>query len=240
MRATSRGRSRTGTPKADEAQARLLAAAVVAFGERGVDGASIRDIAAASGQNLAAISYYFGSKEKLYHAVLENAVTEIRGRMKDVLESIQARRAAGPMSQAEAVELVKHLVCSLYIRAFSRDDVLPHGRLAVREQMKPTPGFDVLYEKGIRVIHELLCDLVACAVGARANDPVTIIRAHAIFGQVYAFCVARETLLRRLKWKTLEGVNAEKVATVLEEHIELLLTGLGQPAKPAARTRKTS
>jgi AcrR family transcriptional regulator len=41
------------------------------FGEKGFDGTSVRDIAQAAGVNLAMISYYFGSKEKLLVAVIE-------------------------------------------------------------------------------------------------------------------------------------------------------------------------
>lgn len=41
------------------------------FGERGFDGTSVRDIAQAAGVNLAMISYYFGSKEKLLEAMIQ-------------------------------------------------------------------------------------------------------------------------------------------------------------------------
>ena len=41
------------------------------FSERGFDGTSVRDIAQKAGVNLAMISYYFGSKEKLLMALVE-------------------------------------------------------------------------------------------------------------------------------------------------------------------------
>lgn len=41
------------------------------FGDNGFDGTSIRDIAQKAQVNLAMISYYFGSKEKLLEALLE-------------------------------------------------------------------------------------------------------------------------------------------------------------------------
>jgi AcrR family transcriptional regulator len=40
------------------------------FAERGFDGTSVRDIADEAGINVAMISYYFGSKEKLMEACL--------------------------------------------------------------------------------------------------------------------------------------------------------------------------
>jgi len=41
------------------------------LGENGFDGTSVRDIAQKAGVNLAMISYYFGSKEKLLEALIE-------------------------------------------------------------------------------------------------------------------------------------------------------------------------
>ena len=49
----------------------ILLVAERLFGEKGFDGTSVRDIAQAAGVNLAMISYYFGSKEKLLEAMIE-------------------------------------------------------------------------------------------------------------------------------------------------------------------------
>lgn len=44
----------------------ILSRAIELFSQRGFEGVSVREIAEASDCNLAAISYYFGGKEKLY------------------------------------------------------------------------------------------------------------------------------------------------------------------------------
>ncbi|HXB44278.1 MAG TPA: TetR family transcriptional regulator [Puia sp.] len=49
----------------------ILAIAEKLFGDNGFDGTSVRDIAQHANVNLAMISYYFGSKEKLLEALLE-------------------------------------------------------------------------------------------------------------------------------------------------------------------------
>jgi AcrR family transcriptional regulator len=49
----------------------ILIVAEELFGEQGFDGTSVRDIAHKAGVNLAMISYYFGSKEKLLEALIE-------------------------------------------------------------------------------------------------------------------------------------------------------------------------
>jgi AcrR family transcriptional regulator len=49
----------------------ILMVAEELFGEKGFDGTSVRDIAQKAGVNLAMISYYFGSKEKLLEYLIE-------------------------------------------------------------------------------------------------------------------------------------------------------------------------
>src|ERR1700748_3859017 len=48
----------------------ILIVAEQLFAEKGFDGTSVRDIAQSAGVNLAMISYYFGSKEKLLEALI--------------------------------------------------------------------------------------------------------------------------------------------------------------------------
>src|SRR3954462_4626992 len=66
-------------PKAPEAtRARMVEAAIEEFAARGFKGASMDAIAARTHTTRALINYYFGSKEKLYMAVLERVYAEIR------------------------------------------------------------------------------------------------------------------------------------------------------------------
>jgi AcrR family transcriptional regulator len=66
-------------PKAPAAsRAGIVAAAIDEFAARGFKGASMDAIAARTNTTRALINYYFGSKEKLYIAVLEQVYGEIR------------------------------------------------------------------------------------------------------------------------------------------------------------------
>ena len=84
-------------PKAPEAnRARIVGAAIDEFASRGFKGASMDAIAARTHTTRALINYYFGSKEKLYVAVLEQVYAEIReaeGKLDlDHLEPVDAVR----------------------------------------------------------------------------------------------------------------------------------------------------
>src|SRR5687767_4815082 len=66
-------------PKAPEAnRAQILRAAIEEFAARGFKGASMDAIAARTHTTRALINYYFGAKERLYIAVLEQVYGEIR------------------------------------------------------------------------------------------------------------------------------------------------------------------
>src|ERR1700675_3640236 len=60
------------------ARRRIITAEMDEFASRGFKGASMDAIAARTHTTRAMINYYFGSKEKLYLAVLEDVYSEIR------------------------------------------------------------------------------------------------------------------------------------------------------------------
>ena len=68
--------SRTNDPA--RTMAGILEVATLEFGEKGLDGARIDEIAAATKTSKRMIYYYFGSKEGLYVAVLEEAYRRMR------------------------------------------------------------------------------------------------------------------------------------------------------------------
>ncbi|HWQ91245.1 MAG TPA: transcriptional regulator CecR [Clostridia bacterium] len=221
--------------KGDRARVRLLAAALRVFADKGLRGASVREIAREAGQNVAAIAYYFGSKEKLYRALMEGLAREVHIRVGDVVEEIQALRERGNGTPADGVRLFQAFLRTVYLRLLSRSEAVEFGRLVVPEQLAPTAGFEILYDQAFRQLHEALCFTVGLAIGLDPRDKETIVRTHMLMGQVYFFAMTREAILRRLHWKDLEGQKAEWVAGLLAEHTELLLTGLAARLKSSKK-----
>ncbi|MBY0348050.1 MAG: TetR family transcriptional regulator [Hydrotalea flava] len=62
----------------------IIQTAISLFSEKGFEGTSIRDLAQKAEVNLAMVNYYFGSKEKLFEAIVEEKVRYIRGRIEDL------------------------------------------------------------------------------------------------------------------------------------------------------------
>jgi TetR/AcrR family transcriptional regulator, fatty acid metabolism regulator protein len=77
----------------------IISTAMKLFAQKGFEGTSVREIAAGANVNLAMISYYFGSKEKLF----ENLVEHKAGFLKGVFAELVTNTS---LSQIEKVHLV--------------------------------------------------------------------------------------------------------------------------------------
>ena len=62
----------------NDKQIEILQVAEQLFAEKGFDGTSVRDIAKLANINVAMISYYFGSKEKLLEALVLHRISSMR------------------------------------------------------------------------------------------------------------------------------------------------------------------
>ena len=67
---------------------RILSAAEVLFARHGFDGASLRQLTAAAGVNLAAVNYHFGSKDRLVEEVFRRRLDELNSRRLKALSRI--------------------------------------------------------------------------------------------------------------------------------------------------------
>jgi AcrR family transcriptional regulator len=78
-----------------EKQLQILTTSEKLFASKGFDGTSIRDIAEEAGVNIAMISYYFGSKEKLMETIFKERTEQTRLR----LESLQKDESLSPFEK---------------------------------------------------------------------------------------------------------------------------------------------
>lgn len=85
--------------KAIDKKNSILEAAIKLFSTKGFDASSVRDIAESAGVNLAMISYYFGSKEKL----LESLFLEKMEASKIKIEAIVKDETLSPFEKVEKI-----------------------------------------------------------------------------------------------------------------------------------------
>ena len=67
----------------------IINVAIELFAEKGFEGSSIRDLAAKADVNVAMVNYYFGSKDKLFEAMIEQKAGFMRG----ILDELRANNS---------------------------------------------------------------------------------------------------------------------------------------------------
>lgn len=201
----------------------ILQAALELFGDLGYDGTSTRMIANKAGVNISAIGYYFGGKEGLYFSVMLNIRDESYEYLKEVFEYRDKFSLKSKMTKLEALKLLDIITNSLVKMFVESDKSRNWARLIIREQSSPSKAFDILYEKNIKPLQEIYCDIVATNLGLRSNNVEVKIISHALFGQILSFCVSRESLLRLLGVKTLSANHNKIIKKILIRNSRLIL-----------------
>ncbi len=192
----------------EETRRRLLDAALKEFGEHGLAAVSTRSLARRAGANQAAIPYHFGGKEGLYFAVVEDLVHSAQKTIGSKGKNIRERLQRGELSMEEGETLLTGLIGMIVNFLVGPDEASYRASIVIRELMHPSSAFDILYEGYIGHIHTLVTQLVAILVGDDPESQASILRAHALLGQIVFFGAGRELIRRRTGW---EHVNQEQL-----------------------------
>lgn len=151
----------------------MLEAAGEVFAEHGFRDATIRDICARAGANLAAVNYHFGGKERLYAEVLKFA---------------DDRSMRGHALSADFDLLPAEVQLGAFVRQFMERIFDPSrpgwpDRVIAREMIDPTPALVELAEKNIKPRAQMLQGIVRRLIGEGVPDRVVQMCAASVVGQ---------------------------------------------------------
>ena len=205
-----------------DARQRLIDAGLEIFGTYNLEGATTRQLAEHAGVNQAAIPYYFGGKEGLYVAVIEYLFSTNFAVIGPVVNALQEQLTAKKPTRDEALALLKKLLSAMLERVLTRKASSTWARIIMREQMQPTQAFSVIYDKGIRRVHETVSLLLAIILARKPTDRKVILRSHMVVGQVLIFLAGRETIRRRLNLTGYTDEEVKEINQALEEQLDLL------------------
>lgn len=110
----------------NEKQIQIMEAAELLFAEQGFNGTSVRDICEHAGVNLAMISYYFGSKEKLLEALFAYRGEQSKLKLENLIQR-------GDLSAMEKIfQLIDHYIDKVtgrhaFHRILAREQVITHS-----------------------------------------------------------------------------------------------------------------
>lgn len=150
-RAPDRETGRTNDPERTKAD--ILEVAAAEFGEKGLAGARIDEIAAATQTSKRMIYYYFGSKEGLYLAVLEESYRRVRGIEAELhLQDLEPEQA---LRRLVAFTFDHHLAHENYIRLVMSENINRGQFLAQSQRIQDlnVPAIAAirnLYERGVK------------------------------------------------------------------------------------------
>jgi AcrR family transcriptional regulator len=100
----------------------IIDKAIELFGNKGFDNTSIRELSHEAGINIAMINYYFGSKEKLFAAMVERKSVYMKGKMEELLQT----------QELDSMEKVRRVIEEYVNRIFSHP---AYHRILYREMM---------------------------------------------------------------------------------------------------------
>ena len=188
----------------EDTRERILEAAASAFGEKGYDDATVRDICQRAGANLAAVNYYFGDKEQLYLELVKQAHR---------LREEQVPLPAWPVGTPPA-EKLRGFIRTTIIRMV--DDPAPQWQmqLMMREMFRPTKTCLTLVQDFFRPHFTLLLDILQELVPG-ATEQKRHLLGFSIIGQCLHYRVARPVVELLVG----EEENARYTAEVLADHI---------------------
>ena len=146
-------RAATRTNDPERTKANILQVAEAEFGEKGLAGARIDEIAAATQTSKRMIYYYFGSKEGLYLAVLEESYRRVRDIEAELhLQDLEPEQA---LRRLVAFTFDHHLNHENYIRLVMSENINRGQYLAQspRIQELNVPAISAiknLYQRGVK------------------------------------------------------------------------------------------
>jgi AcrR family transcriptional regulator len=218
----------TSPPKAPRQQ--LIDAGIEIFGLNGFHGATTRQIASLAGVNLAAIPYYFGSKEDLYNAVVEALVDRI---IDEKLETehrdcCSLQDIPDDLSDDELIGLILE---NMRVFADCLEEENAGKGVAIkliiaREQILPTAAFPILYERMFKPFYSWFCKTVGRLMRLDSDDPRVIIQVHSLVAQIVFFKIGRATLKCQLDCETFNDEQAEMILDTVKVNAHAILNSL--------------
>lgn len=222
MLAAPRSRSMESTRQA------LVMAGLDLFGEHGFEATSTRMLAERAGANISAIPYYFNGKEGLYRAVVEYIAGRVGKSVGATYIAIQKALAEDAIGRDEVESHTVSLLDALSQALLENDEARRWARIIIKEQLQPSPAFDIVYENVMQHVHGALCGLIARHAGCKPDDRIVVYKAHTLLGQIFIFLTGRETLLRRLGIERLQKEHLAEIRQLIGQQTIACLRAEGK------------
>jgi len=160
----------------NDKQIQILEVAETLFAEKGFDGTSIRDISKVAKINVAMVSYYFGSKEKLLESLVLFKTSGLKEQLINLIEE-----------NLEPIEKINKLI-ELYINRINCNRGIYrilHFELASKKRVLELPSFSDIKKSNLKSLELIIKE--GQAKGVFRKDIIIELLTPTIMGTFFQF-----------------------------------------------------
>jgi AcrR family transcriptional regulator len=191
----------------------ILSAAMKLFGQKGFEGTSVREIASGADVNPAMISYYFGSKEKLFEKLVEHKASFLKGVFAELVNNTS-------ITQIEKLFII---IDSYIDRMFQSPQFhhLLHRELSLERRPQMKNAISEILLRNFVSIRKIIQDGIESGE-FKAIDPELTIAS--ILGTINHL-LSSETMCRKIlqKGKDFNPYQSKKLKERISEHLKQLM-----------------
>lgn len=198
----------------NDKQIEILQVAETLFAEKGFDGTSIRDISKEAKINVAMVSYYFGSKEKLLEALILHKTSGLKEQLVNLIDE-----------NLEPFDKVNKLI-ALYINRINCNKGIYrvlHFELASKKKVLEIQSFSDIKKANLKSMELIIQE--GQAKGVFRKDIIIPLLTPTILGTYFHFQMNKPFFEEILNLKTDEDYD-NYVKTDLTKHIQQTIKSL--------------
>ena len=198
----------------NDKQIEILKVAETLFAEKGFDGTSIRDISKEANINVAMVSYYFGSKEKLLESLVLFKTSGLKEQLVHLIDE-----------NLEPLEKINKLI-ALYINRLNCNRGIYrvlHFELASKKRVLELESFTEIKKSNLKSLELIIQE--GQAKGVFRKDIIIPLLTPTILGTYFHFQMNKPFFEEILNLKTDEEFN-HYVKTDLTKHIQQTIKAL--------------
>jgi len=205
----------TKTSLSEQTRERLLATARVVFSENGFKKSTVREICRRAEVNIAAVNYYFSSKEALFAATLD-------------FEPLLTLCNETNQGSICAQERLLSFIYDFLMRLLDEKEFSVQCQFMARELAEPTPVLGKIVQEAIAPIHLFVANLVCEIVGKKISEAEVRRCVFSILGQCVYYRHAQPVIQQLHPKLRYDHIEIKAIA----KHIgEFSLAGLKQIAQ---------
>ena len=198
----------------NDKQIQILEVAETLFAEKGFDGTSIRNIAKEAKINIAMVSYYFGSKERLLEALILYRTSDLKSQLDNLVKE-----------NLEPLAKINKLI-DLYINRINTNKGIYriiHFEFTAKKRDNDLLVFSELKKGNLNSLEAII--LEGQAKGVFRKDIIIPLITPTILGTFFHFHMNRPFFENLLNLKT-EDLYNNYIKTILTNHIQQIIKAL--------------